>query len=149
MVPNELREAGGSQSVFERGSRSRCALELIADKWAVLIVYALSRGIMRHNQLHREIEVISCGFWAGDQNVREPAFYSYTAPEPMGLTNQPLRPEAAHWLPEGGMALLTYEEVRNSASSKDTLMEFLQSAYEAGAKSANWDIEHFRARPVR
>ena len=59
MVPNELREAGGSQSVFERGSRSRCALELIADKWAVLIVYALSQGIMRHNQLHREIEGIS------------------------------------------------------------------------------------------
>ncbi len=59
MVPNELREAGGSQSVFERGSRSRCALELIADKWAVLIVYALSRGIMRHNQRHREIEGIS------------------------------------------------------------------------------------------
>ena len=59
MVPNELREAGGSQSVFERGSRSRCALELIADKWAVLIVYALSRGIMRHNWLYREIEGIS------------------------------------------------------------------------------------------
>jgi Family of unknown function (DUF5996) len=94
-------------------------------------------------------EVISCGFWAGDQNVREPAFYSYTAPEPMGLTNQPLRPEAARWLPEGGMALLTYEEVRNSGSPKDTLLEFLQSAYEAGAKTANWDIEHFRARPVR
>ena len=94
-------------------------------------------------------EVISCGFWAGDQNVREPAFYSYTAPEPTGLTNQPLRPEAAHWLPEGGMALLTYEEVRNSALPKDTLLEFLQSAYEAGAKSANWDIEHFKAQPVR
>ena len=59
MVPNKLRETGGSQSVFERGSRSRRALELIADKWAVLIVYALSRGIMRHNQLYREIEGIS------------------------------------------------------------------------------------------
>jgi DNA-binding HxlR family transcriptional regulator len=59
MVPNELREAGGSQSVFERGSRSRRALELIADKWTVLIVFALSRGTMRHNQLYREIEDIS------------------------------------------------------------------------------------------
>ena len=59
MVPNKLRETGGSQSVFERGSRSRRALELIADKWAVLIVYALSRGITRHNQLYREIEGIS------------------------------------------------------------------------------------------
>ena len=47
------------------------------------------------------------------------------------------------------MALLTYEEVRNSGSPKDTLLEFLQSAYEAGAKSAHWDIERFRARSVR
>ena len=40
-------------------------------------------------------EVISFGFWPGDENVRAPAFYSYTAPEPEGLTEQPLRPEAA------------------------------------------------------
>ena len=59
MVPSQLREAGGSQSVFERGSRSRRALEPIADKWAGLIVYALSRGLMRHNWLYREIEGIS------------------------------------------------------------------------------------------
>jgi Family of unknown function (DUF5996) len=93
-------------------------------------------------------EVISCGFWAGDQNVREPAFYSYTAPEPEGLNGRLLKPEAASWQ-EGGTALLTYEEVRGSASPKDTLLEFLQSAYEAGAKTANWDIEDFRARPER
>jgi len=93
-------------------------------------------------------EVISCGFWAGDQNVREPTFYSYTAPEPEGLTGQPLRPEAASWQGEG-MAFLTYEEVRNSHSPKDTLLGFLESAYLAGAKTANWDIEDFRAQPVR
>ena len=90
-------------------------------------------------------EVIACGFWAGDANVREPAFYSYTAPEPAGLTDQPLRPEAASWQ-EGGTALLTYEEVRNSASPKYTLLEFLRSAYEAGANTANWDIEHCRGK---
>ena len=73
-------------------------------------------------------EVISCGFWVGDQNVREPAFYSYTAPEPEGLTDQPLSPEAASWQ-EGGTALLTYEAVRNSDSPKETLLEFLESAY--------------------
>ncbi len=49
-------------------------------------------------------EVISFGFWAGDENVREAAFYSYTAPEPEGLTGQPLKPEAASWR-EGGTAL--------------------------------------------
>jgi uncharacterized protein DUF5996 len=92
-------------------------------------------------------EVISCGFWPGDASVREPAFYSYTAPEPEGLTEHPLRPEAASWLPEGGTALLLYEEVRNSASPEVTLLEFMESAYQAGAKSAGWDIEAFRTHP--
>ncbi len=59
MVSNEPPEAGSSESVFELGGRSRRALELIADKWAVLILYTLSRGTMRHNRLHREIEGIS------------------------------------------------------------------------------------------
>jgi hypothetical protein len=90
-------------------------------------------------------EVISCGFWAGDANVREPAFYSYSAPEPEGLTEQPLRPEAAAWQ-EGGTALLTYEEVRKSDSPKATLLEFVNSAYQAGAKTAGWDIEEFSVR---
>jgi Family of unknown function (DUF5996) len=92
-------------------------------------------------------EVISFGFWPGDTNVREPAFYSYTAPEPEGLTEHPLSPEAAIWLPEGGMALLAYEEVRNSSSPTQTLLEFMESAYQAGAKSARWDIEALRTHP--
>ncbi len=89
-------------------------------------------------------EVISFGFWPGDSNVREPAFYSYTAPEPEGLTEQPLRPPAASWQ-EGGTALLPYEEIRNSVSPREALLEFLQSAYEAGAKTAGWDTEAFLA----
>ena len=40
-------------------------------------------------------EVISFGFWAGDANVREPTYYSYTAPEPTGLRQQPLHPNEA------------------------------------------------------
>ena len=91
-------------------------------------------------------EVISFGFWPGDRNLREAAFYSYTAPEPGGLTDQPLHPEDASWTPEGGTALLMYEDVRKSESPKETLLEFLQSAYEAGAKTAGWDVDDFRTR---
>lgn len=93
-------------------------------------------------------EVVSFGFWVGDRNVREPAFYSYTAPEPEGLTNQPLRPDAAFWTPEGGTALLMYEEMRKSESPKETLLEFLESAYLAGAKTAGWDVEELKAKPA-
>ena len=92
-------------------------------------------------------EVISFGFWPGDASVREPAFYCYTAPEPEGLTNHPLHPQGASWLPEGGTAFLTYEDVRKSASPKETLLGFMESAYQAGAMSAGWDIEALRTRP--
>jgi hypothetical protein len=86
-------------------------------------------------------EVISFGFWPGDHNTPTPAFYSYTAPEPGGLTGQPLRPDAAFWAPEGGMALLMYDDLRNADSPKTTLLEFMESAYQAGARTAGWNVE--------
>src|SRR5829696_130489 len=94
-------------------------------------------------------EVISFGFWPGDRNTPAPAFYSYTAPEPDGLAGQPLRPEAAFWAPEGGMALLMYDDLRKADSPKTTLLDFMESAYEAGARTAGWDVEDLRAEPVR
>jgi len=89
-------------------------------------------------------EVISFGFWPGDSNLREPAFYSYTAPEPEGLTDQPLEPGEAHWQ-AGGTALLTYEAVRSSEFPRETLLDFVQSAYLAGASTAGWDRESLEA----
>ena len=58
-------------------------------------------------------EVISAGFWFGDDNVRSTPFYSYTAPEPDGLTEEPLRPAPA-LAPTGSahLALLRYEDAR-------------------------------------
>lgn len=91
-------------------------------------------------------EVISFGFWAGDDKVRAPAFYSYTYPEPEGLANEPLRPKEAFWNTETGssMAILMYDDMRKLESPKKALLDFLESAYEAGAKLANWNIDEFR-----
>jgi hypothetical protein len=86
-------------------------------------------------------EVVSFGFWAGDQNVREPTYYSYTAPEPDGLRQQPLRPEQAHWVEQGSgsLALLPYETVRTAREPRVALLAFLESAYQAGAGTAGWE----------
>ena len=94
-------------------------------------------------------EVISFGFWPGDREIREPTFYSYTAPEPPGLTDQPLMPGTARRLPEGGTATLSYEDVRLGESPEEALLRFLQSAYLAGARTANWDEEALRTDPAR
>jgi len=86
-------------------------------------------------------EVISFGFWAGDQNVREPSYYSYTAPEPADLREQPLRPEEAVWSEQSGglLALLRYEAIRTAPAPKASLLAFLESAYQAGAATSGWD----------
>lgn len=92
-------------------------------------------------------EVISFGFWAGDDNVPAPAFYSYAAPEPSGLTEEPLLPEKAFWdTSKGAMAILMYDDARNSGRTRETILEFLESAYRVEAKRAGWDVEKFELR---
>jgi hypothetical protein len=92
-------------------------------------------------------EVISFGFWAGDDNVGEAAFYSYTSPEPATLREQALSPAAAHWVEQGSgsLALLPYDAVRSSADPKATLLGFLESAYQAGVRTADWDEDALRS----
>ena len=87
-------------------------------------------------------ELVSFGFWAGDANVREPSYYSYTSPEPPRLRDRPLAPAGqVRWVELGGgsLAILPYEAVRTAADPKATLLEFLESAYEAGTDAAGWD----------
>jgi hypothetical protein len=86
-------------------------------------------------------EAVSFGFWPGDQQTREPMYYSYTAPEPEHLRESPLRPEQAFWSlrGSGSLALLPYEEVRHAADPKTALLDFLESTYRAGADGLHWD----------
>ena len=86
-------------------------------------------------------EVISCGFWPGDETFTTPAFYAYTVPEPPGLSAATLRPNAAWYSPDKGEFLLRYEDVRSADVPEQVLLEFLQSTYEAGATLAHWDRE--------
>ena len=87
-------------------------------------------------------ETISFGFWTGDRANPYPAYYSYTAPEPPGLANRPLRPDVAAWTPRppGSLAVLPYADVASAADPRQTLLDFLQSAFEAGASLAGWNL---------
>jgi hypothetical protein len=84
-------------------------------------------------------EVISHGFWPGSGNIQQPAFYSYTAPEPEGLPQAKILPASAFYNPETGGFILAYDDVRLADSPDEVLMDFLQSTYEAGANLAKWD----------
>ncbi|MFC9975957.1 DUF5996 family protein [Spirillospora sp. NPDC127200] len=90
-------------------------------------------------------EVISFGWWPGDQATPEPTFYSYTHPEPDALTRQPLKPPTARWTPTGAthQARLPWADVLASPQPRDAVLDFLQSAYAAGAKAADWPYDQF------
>lgn len=84
-------------------------------------------------------EVISAGWWPGGGDISGPAFYSYAAPEPTGFAQAAVRPARAFYHPQLKEFLLMYDDVRNSADPRGTLLAFLQSTYEAGANLGKWD----------
>jgi Family of unknown function (DUF5996) len=84
-------------------------------------------------------EVSSAGFWPGGGDIGGPAFYSYAAPEPPGFAERKVRPPAAFYHPVMKEFLLIYDDVRTASDPKTTLMDFLNSTYDAAADLGNWD----------
>jgi hypothetical protein len=84
-------------------------------------------------------EVSSCGFWPGSGAIAYPAFYSYAYPEPAGFAGVRVRPSVAFYSQDFKEFVLPYEAVRESEDPDRTLLEFLQSTYEAAADLAQWD----------
>jgi len=84
-------------------------------------------------------EVSSCGFWWGGGPIPYAAFYSYAYPEPPGFADARVGPSGAFYSGDLREFILPYDVVRTSASPDDTLLEFLQTTYEAAANLAHWD----------
>jgi len=84
-------------------------------------------------------EVTSCGFWPGNRVFPHAAFYAYSAPVPPGLEKEPVRPANASWDSTLGEFIFKYEDARVASSPDQAILDFCQSAYEAGAKLAHWD----------
>jgi hypothetical protein len=84
-------------------------------------------------------EVSSAGFWPGGGAIDYPAFYSYAYPAPEGFKTARVKPDAAFFSEALGEFLLPYDAVRTAADPDATLLDFLQSTYEAAADAAKWD----------
>jgi hypothetical protein len=88
-------------------------------------------------------ECISHGFWPGGswfgKEIKDAIYYSYTVPEPTGLRDAAIRPAEARFDTEMAEFVMKYDVVRQSPQPRETLMEFMQSTYEAGANRAGWD----------
>jgi hypothetical protein len=83
-------------------------------------------------------EVSSAGFWPGGPGA-EGTFYSYAYPEPDGYRDAPVLPAGARFDADLGEFVLPYEAVRRAPDPRATLLDFLQTTYEAAANAAAWD----------
>jgi hypothetical protein len=84
-------------------------------------------------------EVSSAGFWPGNEQFPQAAFYSYAYPSPKGFDTARIEPEAAQWFAPLGEWLLPYEAVRTSSDPDAMVLRFLESTYRAAADLGAWD----------
>ncbi len=85
-------------------------------------------------------EVISHGFWPGDgEIVKDAAFYAYAAPEAPGFKDRKVLPAKAFYSTDKGEYFLMYDDMRSAESPEQTLLDFCQSTYDAGAELGKWD----------
>ncbi|MBV9411031.1 MAG: hypothetical protein JO148_05505 [Acidimicrobiia bacterium] len=90
-------------------------------------------------------EVSSAGYWQG--GGPEGSYYSYAYLEPPGYRDQPVGPSGAGWSDDLGEFILPYDLVRTADDPDATLLEFLQTTYEAAANTADWDRAALEAGP--
>ena len=83
-------------------------------------------------------EVSSCGFWPGSEAFPHAAFYSYCYPTPANFSTQPIEPKEAFYSNDMGEFLLLYDAVRKTADPEATLLNFMQTTYDAAASTGNW-----------
>lgn len=84
-------------------------------------------------------EVASFGFWPGSEALPEAAFYAYLYPEPKDYKNAEVNPQGAYYHDTLREFILPYKVVQKATRPKDTLLQFLDSTYMAGATLAGWN----------
>ena len=83
-------------------------------------------------------EVMLFGFSMGNEHTYPDATYwAFMVPEPRGWRDAPT---VIGERSQSGLAVLPYEKVRSSHDPRRTLLAFVESAYEAAAGLAGWDI---------
>jgi hypothetical protein len=104
----------------------------------------LSDDVVREAYSH---EVMSCGFWPGNEQYPHAAFYAYAYPEPAKFSKAKITPPEAFYHEQMHEFILPYETVRSAIDPAGTLLSFLDSTYRAAANLGSWDRESLEITP--
>lgn len=104
----------------------------------------LSDDIVKDAYSH---EVMSCGFWPGNEMYQKPAFYAYAYPVPDELKEKKLSVSGAYFNQDLGEFILDYDIVLKAENPAEVLREFFNSAYLAIAELLGWDRKSLESSP--
>ncbi|MFD4793952.1 DUF5996 family protein [Streptomyces anulatus] len=127
-----------------RASRTGSPRTLCTDGWTGSTGWSWDRSKLIEQVGADAREAISSGFWFGDErSYPEPAFYSYTAPEPDEMQRQPLGSGGRAVDDSNGshLALLPYDDVRTAPDAPAEILQFYDTAYAVGARLAGWNTD--------
>jgi hypothetical protein len=83
-------------------------------------------------------EQVCAGWWPGDARYPDPAFYAYAYPKPAGIERAAIAPAGAAWNATIGEFVMPYSVVQAAADPRATILEFLRSTYDVGARMLDW-----------
>jgi hypothetical protein len=83
-------------------------------------------------------EECSLGFWPGGYGL-DASFYGYAYPEPPGLAEAKVGPDAAGWNAQLREFVLPYAAVLEAADRDGAVLDFFRSVYAAAATLGGWD----------
>ncbi len=104
----------------------------------------VSDTIMKEAYSH---EVMSCGFWPGNEMYPKPAFYAYAYPVPEKLKDQKISTLGAYYNQDMGEFILDYEAALNSDDPASLIRDFFESSYKIIADALEWDRKNLEFSP--
>ena len=86
-----------------------------------------------------DAQEVAFGWWPGDRNYTEAAFYAYAHPAPAGFAGATLSPGQSRWDAGLGEYILDWKDVCQSSDPRATALEFAHSAFHHACAVCDWD----------
>ena len=86
-----------------------------------------------------DAEQISIGWWPGDPNHEQAAFFAYAYPAREGFGDADLSPAAGRWDAKLGEYVLDWDDIRDSPDPHAAAVEFGRAAFRHACGVCDWD----------
>jgi hypothetical protein len=86
-----------------------------------------------------DAQEVAIGWWPGDPNLGDAAFYAYAHPAPEGFAEASLSPRATRWDAEMGLYILDWNDINSDFDPHARALEFAHSAFVHACLVCGWD----------